>query len=125
MDTPSQTASDTIPQLLAEYVSQLSTWRSERLQKLHNLIVANFPDTSLSMKYRMPTYALGDGWVALASQQSYLSLYTCAREHIQPYLDRHPSVKCGTGCLNFRDSDDIAFEDLRPVIASALKMRSR
>ena len=122
MDTTSslQPIPNSTSELLAEYVSLLSPKRSERIQKLHNLVVANYPDATLSMKYKMPTYEQGDGWVALASQKNYVSVYTCARAHIQPYLDRHPKAKCGTGCLNFRDSDDIVFEDLKPVLASAL-----
>lgn len=120
MDTRSQPVTPSIPTLLAEYISLLPPQRSARIHKLHNLIVANYPRTTLSLKYKMPTYEQGEGWVALASQKHYVSLYTCARQHIQPYLDRHPKAKCGTGCLNFRDNDDIVFEDLKPVLASAL-----
>ncbi|MFC6978758.1 DUF1801 domain-containing protein [Microbulbifer taiwanensis] len=93
--------------------------RSERLQSLHHFIVERYPRAQLSLKYKMPTYEVDKGWVAIANQKNYVSLYTCAREHIQPYIDSHPKVKCGTGCLNFRDGDEIAWADLEPVLASA------
>ncbi|MBY6188832.1 DUF1801 domain-containing protein [Microbulbifer agarilyticus] len=123
MDTSSQSIPTSIPSLLADYLSPLSPQRSERLHKLHNLVIASYPDANLSLKYKMPTYEQGAGWVALANQKHYVSVYTCARVHIQPYLDKHPKTKCGTGCLNFRDNDDIVFEDLKPVLASAFSKK--
>lgn len=97
-----------LPQLLAEYISALPPERGERIAALHRIIVTQFPMAQLSLKYKMPTYEQGAGWVAIASQKHYVSLYTCERRHIQPYVDLHPEVKCGKGCLNFRDSDLIS-----------------
>lgn len=108
-----------LPEPVAEYTSPLPSQRSERLQSLHQFIVERYPQAQLSLKYKMPTYEVENGWVAIANQKNYVSLYTCAREHIQPYIDNHPKVKCGTGCLNFRDGDAIAWADLELVLASA------
>ncbi|WP_170833133.1 DUF1801 domain-containing protein [Microbulbifer marinus] len=87
--------------------------RSERIQALHQFIVKHFPQARLSSKYKIPTYELDNGWVAVASQKNYVSLYTCAREHI------HPKIKRGTGSLNIRDSDDIAGADPPSLLCSA------
>ena len=108
-----------IPQLLAEYISLLSPQRSERIQVLHQFIVRSYPRAELTLKYKMPTYEMTGGWVSVANQKHYISVYSCAREHIQPYLDRHPETRCGTGCLNFRDSDTLVLHDLKPVLNSA------
>ncbi|WP_159435985.1 DUF1801 domain-containing protein [Microbulbifer donghaiensis] len=105
--------------MVIEYISLLPPQRSERIQALHQFIVKLFPKAQVSLKYKMPTYEVDSGWVAVASQKHYVSLYTCAREHIQSYIDIHPDTKCGTGCLNFRDSDEIAWADLKPVLSSA------
>jgi len=110
-----------IPQLPADYLSQLPANRSERLTSLHCFIVAQFPEVKLSFKYKMPTYESGSGWVSIASQKHYVSLYTCERKHIQPYIDAHPGVKCGSGCLNFRDSDTIVLDDLVAVLSSVFE----
>jgi len=109
------------PQLLTEYTARLSPQRRERIESLHQFIVSHFPQVQISLKYKMPTYEIGEGWVSVASQKHYLSFYTCAREHILPYLDLHPLTKHGTGCLNFRDGDQIVTADLLPVMESAFK----
>lgn len=108
-----------VPQLVADYTSRLTPQRSERMHALHHFILKLYPQAQISFQYKMPTYRFGNGWVSITSQKNYVSLYTCAREHIQPYVDAHPRVKCGTGCLNFHDGDAIAWADLESVLNSA------
>ncbi len=94
--------------------------RSEMFRELFELI-ASFDDAvEVTMLYKMPTFQLRDGWVALANQKSYISLYTCDRRHIESYCTKHPEVKAGKGCLNFRNGDSLYKADLLEVVASAL-----
>jgi hypothetical protein len=37
-----------------------------------------YSDAGIDMGYKMPTYRIGDAWVALANQKQYISLYSCA-----------------------------------------------
>jgi uncharacterized protein YdhG (YjbR/CyaY superfamily) len=90
------------------------------LAALHSLIVELFPDAKIDMQYRMPTYRLGDGWVAIASQKRYVSLYTCGYHHIADFKKRHPEIKTGKGCINFRPPDRLPLRDLKPVIRHAI-----
>lgn len=85
-----------------------------------NLIKELYPDAEESMKYKMPTYTTAQGWVAVANQKSYISLYTCSSEHLASFKAAHPGIKTGKGCINFRDKDPIPLEDLKPVIHSAV-----
>ena len=87
---------------------------------LINLILGVFPKAKLSMRYKMPTFETGEGWMSLASQKTYVSVYTCSPDKIAPYLDRHPETRCGKGCLNFRDSDEIDEKTLGLVVRNAL-----
>ena len=66
----------------------------------------------VDMKYKMPTYSVDDGWVAMASQKNYLSFYTCSFDHIAAFKDRHPKIKTGKGCINFKDSDPLQISDI-------------
>lgn len=59
------------------------------------------------MHYKMPTYHVGDQWVAMASQKFYISLYTCERENIQNFRNAYPAIRTGQGCINFRDKDEL------------------
>lgn len=105
------------------YLEQVPAYRKSRIRDLHQLITSVCAEVDVSMKYRMPTYASGSGWVAIASQKYYISLYTCSHKHIERYGGKYPEIRTGTGCLNFNDSDSLHEEDLQSVIRNALKMR--
>lgn len=73
------------------------------------------------MKFRMPTYTVGAGWVALANQKNYISLYTCGYHHIEGFKVKHPEIKTGKGCINFRDKDELPINDICEVIQHAVQ----
>ena len=103
-----------------DYFDELPEHRSRILARIHDHILSLFPDVRVSVKNRMPTYEAGDRWLAIASQKRYVSVYTCRREIIQPYLDKHPDIDAGVGCLRFRDRQEIHLLDLEIVIRRAL-----
>jgi hypothetical protein len=72
------------------------------------------------MARRMPTYRLGQEWVAWASQRGRLALYTRADERIAGFRARHPEVDAGAGCLRFRDGQRLPLADLAEVVRRAL-----
>lgn len=106
-----------------EYMAQVPRGRRGRMEGLIGRIRAWFPDARISMKYKMPTFEIGDNWVAVGNRKSYVSLYTCSEKHISPYVEKHPATRCGKGCINFRDRDEIDFEDLKEVITHALDVK--
>ena len=75
------------------------------------------------MKYKMPTFERQNNWVALANQKNYISLYTCAAQHLEQFKTQHPNIKTGKGCINFRDTNEIPLYDLEEVIHSAMSMK--
>ena len=74
----------------------------------------------IDMHYKMPTYRYGDGWLAIANQKNYVSLYTCSADHLEKFRQRHPHIKTGKGCINFSDRDDIPVQAVKQVIAHAI-----
>ena len=106
-----------------DYLEKIPEYRKERFTKLLNLVTGLYPDAKPSMKYKMPTFSMGDGWVALANQKSYISLYTCSAEHLKEFKKKYPKVKTGKGCVNIKDKDDFPLRDLASVISSAMEMR--
>lgn len=103
------------------YFDKLPDERRRRLHFLHDAICTCFPDVSIDMRYKMPTYSRGEGWVAIANQKNYVSLYTCSVAHIEGFKKRHPEYKTGKGCINFRDKDEIPIEDVKAVVAHAMR----
>ena len=88
---------------------------------LHQIVTGLFPDIQVDLHYKMPTYRLGDGWIAIANQKNYVSLYTCGYHHIEAFKLRHPGIKTGKGCINFRDRDDLPVADIEAVIRHAIE----
>lgn len=105
---------------VAKYLEDLPEHRKKTLQALHSTILDLFPEIVIDMRYKMPTYHQGGGWVALANQKNYISLYTCGYHHIESFKAKHPKIKTGKGCINFKDRDTIPIEDLKPVIQHAI-----
>lgn len=103
------------------YMEALVPFRRNRVQALIDLILALYPQAQVSMKYKMPTFEHQEGWVAIASQKNYVSLYTCASQHIEQFKSRHPKIKTGTGCINLKDKDELPIEDLKDVVRSAME----
>ena len=75
------------------------------------------------MRYKMPTYEYQEGWVAIANQKQYISIYTCSAEHIAEFKKKHPEIKTGKGCVNLRDGNEIPLVDLETVIRNAMEYR--
>jgi uncharacterized protein YdhG (YjbR/CyaY superfamily) len=104
-----------------QYFSQIPAERNERIQILHFLIVNLYPEAEVDMTYKMPTYKVGDAWVALANQKNYISLYTCGYHHIESFKENYPKIKTGKGCINFRDKDPLPVEDIKEVVRHAIE----
>lgn len=108
---------------LERYLASIPPARRERFDSIRALVRETYPDAEESMRYKMPTFTCGEGWIALANQKQYISVYTCMAPHIAEFKRRHPGIKTGTACINFRDRDTIPLADLRLVIESALEYR--
>ncbi len=87
---------------ITDYLKDIVEPRKQRMVSLIALIKTTCPDAGESMKYKMPMYTQGDGWVALTNQKNYLSLYTCGSENIDAFKKKHPHIKTGKGFINIK-----------------------
>lgn len=106
---------------ISVYLDSIPEHRLQRFLSIHDLILRLYPDAIADMSYKMPTYKVGDGWVALANQKGYISLYTCGESHLESYKNKHPEQKTGKGCINFRENDEIHLDHLETVIRHAIE----
>lgn len=103
------------------YLSSVPEGRQPLVNQLHALILNLYPDATIDMSYRMPTYKVQDGWVALANQKRYVSLYTCGAHHLKEFKEKHPDIKTGKGCINFREIDKLPISAVKRVIRHAIE----
>ena len=108
---------------LANYLAAVPAGRRERLDAIRELILRLYPDAEETMDYRMPTFRWCDGWMAVANQKQYISVYTCSPAHLELFKEKHPDIKTGKGCINFRDRDVIPLDDLSGVVHNAMEFR--
>ncbi len=101
------------------YIAAAPEGRQPRLREIRSLILGLYPDAEESMEYRMPTYRTRDGWVAVANQKQYVSLYTCDARHLASFKAAYPQIKTGKGCINLRDREPLPEEEIKAVIRSA------
>ncbi len=103
-----------------KYMVAVPVSRKAKIDSLHTLITYAFPKAIVDMRYKMPTYQFGDGWVAIANQKNYVSLYTCSYHHIDSFKAKHPKIKTGKGCINFKDNDPMPLKDIEAVVKHAI-----
>ena len=102
------------------YLDAVPDARKAHIDTLHSAIMEYFPESMVNMKYKMPTYCYGKGWVALANQKNYVSLYTCSADHLEEFRKKYPHYKTGKGCINFREKDEIPVDAVKAVIRHAI-----
>ncbi|ADE53953.1 iron chaperone [Coraliomargarita akajimensis] len=108
---------------VTHYLESIPVERRDLLQQLIDTIHTVAPNAIESMDYRMPTYRSKDGWVSVANQKHYISLYTCSEDHIAEFKAKHPRIRCGKGCLNLKPRGALPLKDIKRVIEHALGLR--
>jgi uncharacterized protein YdhG (YjbR/CyaY superfamily) len=103
-----------------DYFEKIPESRKPGIQSLHDIILDEFPEATVDMTYKMPTFRYKEGWVAVANQKSYISLYTCGYHHIKDFKETFPKIKTGKGCINFREKDILPLDEIRKVIKHAI-----
>lgn len=107
--------------VFAQYLAVVPEDRRALVAELHALILSLYPEAEVSMRYKMPTYEVGDAWVALANQKRYVSLYTCGYHHIADFKHQYPAYKTGKGCINFKPNQSVPTEGVCQVIRHAIE----
>ncbi len=102
------------------YLDSLPSDRRQLVTTLSNCILTLFPDADVSMRYKMPTFDTDDGWLSVANQKHYVSLYTCHESYIAAFKVKHPAIKTGKGCINFNPRHALPTQDIADVILRAL-----
>lgn len=103
------------------YFSEVPVDRQALVRQLHELILGLYPDAQVDLSHKMPTYRAKDGWVALANQKRYVSLYTCGAHHLVAFREACPEIKTGKGCINFKPTDSLPLAAIRGVVRHAIE----
>ena len=95
--------------------------RKSLFDRLGAVILDLYPEAEIDMTYRMPTYKAKNGWVAIANQKHYVSLYTCGAHHLAELKRKCPNIKTSKGCINFKVTDVVPLAAVKDVIKHAVE----
>ena len=102
---------------LQSYLDAIPAPHRPLFDRLQALILGLYPDAEIGLSYGIPTYKVGRRRVYLGLWKGGVSLHAVA---VEPFKQRHPSIKTGRGSLNFKLTDDVPEADVREVIQEAI-----
>ena len=107
------------------YIDAIPAGHRPLFDRLHDLIVATYPDVTVSFSYKMPTYQAGGRRLHLAAWKHGISIYGWQQDDDGGFVERHPEVKISTGTIRLRPDEATAISDdeflglLRPALSPA------
>lgn len=99
------------------YIDAIDPERRPLFDRLHELLLREFPDIDVVISYQMPTYVLGDHRVYVAAWKHGLSVYGWDQGQDGGFTVRHPELLTHKGTIKLppaaaADIDDDEFADL-------------
>lgn len=104
------------------YVAEMEPGNRMLFDRLDRLILAAFPDASVVLSYKMPTYKVGRRKLHVGAWQHGLSVYGWPQERVAGFFERHPDLRSSKGTIRLRTSEaaDISDGELTELVHIAL-----
>jgi uncharacterized protein YdhG (YjbR/CyaY superfamily) len=103
------------------YIERATDDRRALYDKLHEIILKQYPKADLVMWYGVPTYKTKTGRVCLAFWKSGVTLSSYDAAHVAEFKAQHPEIKAGTVSVSFKASDKIPLAALKNVIKLSME----
>ncbi|MCF7920408.1 MAG: DUF1801 domain-containing protein [Candidatus Cloacimonetes bacterium] len=95
-----------------------------RIMSFHDIIMEMYPGCDQKIWFNILSYRMEKGWtgwVGLGYWKEGVTLYTGAIPLITVFRQKHPGIKTGKGCINFKIKDAIPWQEVRQVIRFAME----
>jgi uncharacterized protein YdhG (YjbR/CyaY superfamily) len=104
------------------YIDTIPPAHRALFDRLHELIIATYPDATVVLSYKMPTYKRGDRRLFVGAWKHGVSVYGWDEGRDGGFLAGHPQLKTSTGTVRLRPADaaDLNDDELRDLIQAAL-----
>ena len=102
------------------YLAALSPERQARVAAIRALVHRIAPDVAERIEWKMPVFARGERWVAVASQKAYVSVYLTCEARAAAVVATDPKLKGGKSCVNIPDRAELPIAALEIAIRDAL-----
>ncbi len=90
--------------------------------RIERLIFDCFPEATVTLSYRMPTYKVGKTRLYVGVWKHGVSIYGWGHGGADSFISNHPSLKTSTGTMQLRPGDaaGITDDELRELVYAAL-----
>jgi hypothetical protein len=104
------------------YADGIETENRPLFDRIHGLIVGEFPDVEVGISYQMPVYRRAGRSINVGAWKHGISVYGWGGQEDLSILERHPELSSGRGTLRITRTvaDDISDAELVELIRSAL-----
>ena len=107
---------------VAQYIEAIAREHRPLFGRIHELILALYPNASVVLSYGMPTYKVGRRSLIVGVWNHGLSLYGWGQGRDGGFTARHPDLVTTKGTIRIRakDAADITDDELRSLVRGAL-----
>jgi uncharacterized protein YdhG (YjbR/CyaY superfamily) len=105
-----------------EYIDRIDARHRALFDRVHELILAAYPEAVVGISYRMPTYRVGSRRLYLGVWQHGISLYGWPQGQDDGFTARHPDLRSSKGTIRIRPQDaaGITDDELAGLVRAAL-----
>ena len=106
-----------------DYIDRMRPEQRPLFERMHGLIVAEYPQATVSLSYRMPTYRVGIRRLYLGVWAHGVSLFGWPRDRDGGFAARHPALLSGKATIQIRPQQAAAIpdEEFAGLIRAALE----
>lgn len=104
------------------YVDGIDADTRALFDRIHRLLLGEFPDLEVAIAYQMPTYRRANRSLNVGVWKHGVSIYGYSEEGARSILERHPELFSGKGTLRITHAvaDDIRDEELVCLVRASL-----
>jgi uncharacterized protein YdhG (YjbR/CyaY superfamily) len=105
-----------------DYVDAIAPEHRPLFDRIHGLVVDDFPDAEMVISYQMPTYKVGRNRLYVGVWKHGVSFYGWGEGNDTGFTARHPELKSGKSTIRLRPEDAAAIPDdeFRTLFRAAL-----
>jgi uncharacterized protein YdhG (YjbR/CyaY superfamily) len=82
-----------------DYIAAIAPEQRPLFDRIHGLIMREYPDADVVLSYKMPTYKVADRSICVAVWKHGVSFYGWQQGHDAGFSARHPELDSGKGTM--------------------------
>jgi len=105
-----------------DYIEAISPEQRPLFERIHGLVLGQYPHADVMLSYEMPTYKVGHNSLHVAVWKHGLSFYGW-KDPAESFTSRHPQLVGDKGTIKLRPEDAarISDEELRDLVRASLE----